>query len=96
MSELKLNELKLYRISEDRDGYKYLIPKDEYESFICKLRQAEYDLENYVIGTPFEDQDNDLVEELLDAVWKCFDGYETLEGEEHYVVLAKDLEGGQS
>ena len=93
MSELKLSELKLYRIYEDGNGHRYLIPKDEYTSFICKLNQAEHKLDNYVMGTPLEDQDEDYVEELLESVWSCFDGYETLEGEEHYIVLAKDLEG---
>ena len=93
MSELKLSEIKLYRIYEDGDGHRYLIPKDEYTSFVCKLNQAEYKLDNYVMGTPLEDQDEDYVEELLEAVWGCFDDYETLEGEDHYIILAKDLEG---
>ena len=94
MSELKLSELKLYRIYEDGNGHRYLIPKDEYTSFVCKLNQAEYKLDSYVMGTPLEDQDEDYVEELLEAVWECFDDYETLEGEEFYVVLASDLEEG--
>ena len=93
MGELKLSELKLYRIYEDGDGHRYLIPKDEYGSFVCKLNQAEHKLDSYVMGTPLEDQDEDYVEELLKAVWGCFDDYETLEGEDHYIVLAKDLEG---
>ena len=92
MSELKLSELKLYRIYEDGDGHNCLIPKDEYDSFVCKMSQAEHKLDNYVMGTPLEDQDEDYVEELLEAVWECFDDYETLEGEDHYIVLAKDLE----
>ena len=54
--------------------------------------KAEYKLDNYVMGTPLEDQDEDHVEELLESVWGCFDDYETLEGEDHYIVLAKDLE----
>ena len=90
-----MSELKLYHIYEDGNGHRYLIPKDEYTSFFffCKLNQAEYKLDSYVMGTPLEDQDEDYVEELLEAVWECFDDYETLEGEEHYIVLAKDLEG---
>ena len=92
MSELKLGELKLYRIYDDGNGHRYLIPKDEYTSFVCKLNQAEYELNNYVMGTPLEDQDEDYVEELLEAVWSCFDDYETLEGEVFYVVLVSDLE----
>lgn len=94
LSELKLSELKLYRIYEDGDGHKYLIPKDEYESFVCKLNQAEHKLDDYVMGTPPEDQDEDYVEELREAVWMCFDDYETIEGEEYYIVLARDLEEG--
>ena len=88
-----MSELNLYRIYEDGDGHRYLIPKDEYDSFVCKLEQAERKLDIYVMTTPLEDQDEDYVEELLEAVWNCFDDYETLEGEEHYIVLAKDLEG---
>ena len=87
-------ELKLYRIYDDENGHRYLIPKDEYTSFVCKLNQAEYKLDNYVMTTPFEDQDEDYVEELLESVWSCFDDYETLEGEEYYVVLASELEEG--
>lgn len=86
-------EVIMYHIYEDDSGHRYLIPKDEYTSFVCKLNQAEYKLDNYVMGTPLEDQDEDYVEELLEAVWECFDDYGTLEGEEHYIVLAKDLEG---
>ena len=86
-------DLILYYIYEDDSGHRYLIPKDEYTSFVCKLNQAEYKLDNYVMGTPLEDQDEDYVEELLADVWGCFDDYETLEGEDHYIVLAKDLEG---
>ena len=93
MSELKLSELKLYQIYDDGDGHRCLIPKDEYDSFVCKLNQVGHKLDSYVMGTPLEDQDEDYVEELLEAVWGCFDDYETLEGEEHYIVLAKDLEG---
>ena len=92
MSELKLGELKLYRIYDDGNDHRYLIPKDDYTSFVCKLNQAEYELNNYVMGTPLEDQDEDYVEELLEAVWSCFDDYETLEGEVFYVVLVSDLE----
>ena len=89
-----MNKLKLYRIYDDEDGHRYLIPKDEYDYFVRKLNQAECKLDIYITTTPFEDQDEDYVEELLEAVWGCFDNYETLEGGEHYVVLAKDLEGG--
>ena len=85
-------ELKLYQVYDDGNGHCYLVPKDEYTSFICKLNDAECKLDDYVMGTPLEDQDEDYVEELLANVWSCFDDYETLEGEEHYVVLAKDLE----
>lgn len=87
-----LNEVQLYHVYDDGDGHSYLIPKDEYTSFVCKLNQAEYRLDSYVMGTPLEDQDEDYVEELLEAVWVCFDDYETLEGEGHYIVLSKDLE----
>ena len=87
-----MSELNLHRIYEDGNGHRYLIPKDEYDSFVCKLEQAERKLDIYVMTTPLEDQDEDYVEELLETVWSCFDDYETLEGEEHYIVLAKDLE----
>lgn len=89
-----LNEVQLYHVYDDGDGHRYLIPKDEYISFVCKLNQAEYKLDSYIMGTPLEDQDEEYVEELLEAVWGCFDDYETLEGEDHYIMLVKDLEEG--
>lgn len=85
-------DLKLYHIYEDGDDHRYLIPKDEYDSFVCKLNQAEYELDNYLMETHIEYQDEAYVEELLKVVWGCFEDYETLEGEEYFVVLASELE----
>ena len=87
-------EIPMYKIYDDGEGHRHLIPKDEYDSFVCKLNQAEYELDNYLMETHIEYQDEAYVEELLKVVWECFEDYETLEGEEFYVVLASDLEEG--
>ena len=74
-------ELKLYRVFE-LDGDSYLIPKDSYSSFEKALTRVE---ESYDAHFD-EDVYYDELEELLD-----YFSSKRLEGEEHYIVLAKDL-----
>ena len=85
----------LYVLWESDDGYKKLIPKDEYKKFIEKLRQAELAFENEVVYTPIEDQDEDRRYELQQDIWNLIDSYETLEGEEVFVVLPNDVIEGE-
>lgn len=81
----------LYCLVEDDDGHTYLIPKQDYTMFIVEFNHANYHLDNYLDSTPFEDQDEDYLYELKQAVWDCYEGYDRLEGEKYYVVLPKDV-----
>ena len=89
----KVNQL--YVLWESDDGDKKLIPMDEYPKFIKDLRQAELAFENEVVYTPLEDQDEDRIYELQQGVYDLIDSYDTLEGEEVYVVLPNDLIEGE-
>lgn len=81
----------LYALVEDDDGHTYLIQKEDYTKFIIEFNRANYHLDSYIDSTSFEEQDEDYVYELKQAVWDCYEGYDRLEGETHYVVLEKDL-----
>lgn len=85
----------LYVLWESDDGDKKLIPKDEYKKFTKDLRQAELLFENEVLYTPLEDQDEDRRYELQQDVYDLIDNYDTLEGEEVFVVLPDDLIEGE-
>ena len=73
------------------EGDKKLIPKDEYQEFIKDYRQAELLFENEVMYTPVEDQDEGRRYELQQQIWNLIDKYDTLEGEEVFVVLPEHL-----
>ena len=77
------------------EGDKKLIPKDEYQEFIKDLRQAELLFQNEVLYTPVEDQDEDRRYELQQEIWNLIDKYDTLEGEEVFVVLPDDVIKGE-
>lgn len=77
------------------EGDKKLIPKDEYQEFIKDLRQAELLFENEVMYTPVEDQDEDRRYELQQDIYNLIDKYDTLEGEEVFVVLPEDVIEGE-
>ena len=77
------------------EGDKKLIPKDEYQEFIKDLRQAELLFQNEVMYTPVEDQDEDRRYELQQQIWNLIDKYDTLEGEEVFVVLPEDIVEGE-
>ena len=85
----------LYVLWESDDGYKKLIPKDKYKKFIKDLRQAELAFENEVVYAPLEDQNEDRIYELQQGVYDLIDSYDTLEGEEIYVVLPNDVIKGE-
>ena len=74
---------------------KKLIPKDEYQEFIKDLRQAELLLDNEVLYTPTEDQCEDRMYELQQDIYDLIDKYDTLEGEEVFVVLPNDVIKGE-
>ena len=81
----------LYVLWESDDGDKKLIPKDDYKEFKSRLKTAEKNFDNYIMLTPFEDQDEDLVEELKCQIYDLIDEYDTLEGEEVFIVLLEDV-----
>lgn len=78
-----LNEVQLYRIYNDEDGHRYLVPKEEVNTFYNTLDTLEEALD--------EHGDEDIYYDELNMTLEAFD---RLEGEEFYVVLASDLEEG--
>ena len=80
----------LYIVWEDGDGHKYLIPKEEYQSFLDKLNDLELEL-----GFPKGGWDDREKEEVQQDIWDLLDSYDSLEGELHYVVLENDLIEGE-
>ena len=82
----------LYSLYEDDDGHRYLIPINEELDFYKKLSDLEKKFDNYIILTPHEDTDYDLVDKMQQDIYDLLDKYDRLEGENYYVVLAEDLE----
>ena len=80
----------LYVLWESDDGDKKLIPKDEYKGFIAELDALAYEL-----GFPLGGWDERDKEEAQQDIYDLIDSYETLEGEEVYVVLSNDLIEGE-
>ena len=80
----------LYIVWEDGDGHKYLIPKEECQSFLDELNDLESEL-----GFPKGGWDDREKEEVQQDIWDLLDSYENLEGELHYVVLENDLIEGE-
>ena len=81
----------LYVLWESDFCDKKLIPKEDYKEFKSKLKTAEKNFDNYIMLTPFEDQDEDLIEELKCEIYDLIDEYDTLEGEEVFIVLPEDV-----
>ena len=73
-------ELKLYHVYDDGDGHRYLIPKDEVNTFYNILDNLEESLD--------EHGDEDI---YYDELNMTLEAYGRLEGEDYYVVLAKGL-----
>ena len=77
-------------------GDKKLIPKDEYDKFIEDLKKAEMLFDNEVLYTAWEDRNPDRELELQQDIYDLIDKYDTLEGEEVFVVLPEDvIKGGE-
>lgn len=81
----------LYVLWTSDEGDKKLIPKEEYQQFKEDLHQAELLYENVVLYTAAEDQCEDRSYELQQDIYNLIDHYETLEGEEVFVVLKDDV-----
>lgn len=85
----------LYVLWTSDDGDKKLIPNHEYAEFKSNLREAELRLDNEVLYTPIEDQCEDRIFELGQDIYDLIDRYDTLEGEEVFVVLPQDVIKGE-
>ena len=77
------------------DGDKKLIPNHEYDEFKSNLREVELLLDNEVLYTATEDQCEDRIYELQQDIYDLIDRYDTLEGEEVFVVLPNDIIKGE-
>ena len=89
------NVKQLYVLWLSDDGDKKLIPYKEYDEFKSNLREAELLLDNEVLYTPTEDQCGDRIYELQQDIYDLIDQYDTLEGEEVFVVLPQDVIKGE-
>ena len=78
--------MKLYKTYSDDDGHTYLIPKEDYKSFIEAVTNLEERMEHYYLT-----YQEDVMESLQEELWDLLGKYETLEGEEHYIILESDL-----
>lgn len=76
-------ELKLYHVYDDGSGHRYLIPKNEVNAFYNILDNLEESLD--------EHGDEDV---YYDELNMTLEAYGRLEGEDYYIVLVEDLEGG--
>ena len=77
-------ELKLYYVYDDVDRHRYLIPKDEVNSFYDILDSLQESFDKH--------GDEDI---YYDELNMPLEAYDRLKGEYYYVVLAKDLCGGK-
>ena len=90
---IKVKQLYVLWLSDDGD--KKLIPYKEYDEFKSNLREAELLLLNEVVYPPTEDQCEDRIYELQQDIYDLIDQYDTLEGEEVFVVLPQDVIKGE-
>ena len=86
---IKVKQLYVLWVSDDGD--KKLIPNHEYDEFKSNLREVELLLDNEVLYTATEDQCEDRIYELQQDIYDLIDRYDTLEGEEVFVVLPQDV-----
>lgn len=78
--------MKLYKTYSDDDGHTYLIPKEDYKSFIKTVTNLEKSIEHC-----YSTYQEDVIELLQEELWDLLGNYETLEGEAHFVILESDL-----
>ena len=81
----------LYVLWTSDYGDKKLIPKDEYDKFIEDLKKVEMLFDNEVLYTAWEDRNPERELELQQDIYNLIDKYDTLEGEEVFVVLPDDV-----
>ena len=83
----------MYVIFDDDSGHKYLIPKDEYHLFQSTLKSLEHEMNMY--RNHGSEMSIEKAEGVEHEIWNLIDSYETLEGEEVFVVLSNDLIEGE-
>ena len=85
----------LYVLWTSDYGDKKLIPKYEYDKFIEDLKKVEMLFDNEVLYTAWEDRNPERELELQQDIYNLIDSYDTLEGEEVFVVLHEDIIEGE-
>ena len=83
----------LYVVFNDGEGHKKLIPKDEYHLFQSTLESLEHEMNMY--RKHGSEMSIEKAEGVEHEIWNLIDSYETLEGEEVFVVLSNDLIEGE-
>ena len=83
----------LYVLWTSDDGDKKLIPKDEFHLFQSCLKSLEHEMSLY--RNHGSDMSIEKAEGVEHQVWNLIDSYNTLEGEEVFVVLPEDIVKGE-
>ena len=80
----------LYVLWTSDEGDKKLIPNKDYKNFISELGNLESEL-----GFPLGGRDDRDKDEVQQDIYDLIDRYDTLEGEEVFVVFLKDVIEGE-
>ena len=83
----------LYVLWESDYGDKKLIPKDEFNIFQSCLKSLEHEMTMY--RNHGSDMSIEKAEGVEHQIWNLIDSYNTLEGEEVFVVLPEDVYEGE-
>lgn len=83
----------LYVLWTSYEGDKKLIPKDEYHLFQSTLESLEHEMNMY--RKHGSEMSIEKAEGVEHEIWNLIDSYETLEGEEVFVVLPNDVIEGE-
>lgn len=81
----------LYVLWESEDGDKKLIPQQELHLFESCLKSLEH--EHNMYQKHGSDMSIEKAEGVQQEIWNLIDSYETLEGEQVFIVLPEDIEG---
>lgn len=82
----------LYVLWESDYGDKKLIPKDEFHLFQTTLKSLEHEMTMY--RNHGSDMSIEKAEGVEQEIWNLIDSYDTLEGEQVFVVLPEDIVEG--
>ena len=92
---MTVNVKKLNIVIEDDIGHRYLMPHDDYLTWLEDISEKRSIFEEYKARDPYC-YDPVVAEELSMDIDSCYDDLYRLEGEMYYVVLPEDIlkEGG--